>query len=114
MHKSVLVPIEKYERLIGKNKDSEGISEEPEVAPSVENLEGEGNKEEDRLPSHRVKHTSAQTEPQVLSSYDPLVSQNSERATSRKEPAVPKRRRQLPPPGLRDWKSLWVKIDGRL
>ena len=110
MQKSVLIPIEKYERLVGKVKEAHGISAATEAVPSAENLEGEGDEESSNL----SKHSSTQTEQPASTYSEPLESGNSETDSSPKQKAVPKRRRRLPPPGLRDWRSLWVKIDGRL
>ena len=116
MQKSVLVPIEKYERLIAKYKDSEESRSLPIKGRCGNSVEGEKSEHPEKSPQHEVetKDSSTQTLPEESSSNSQESSSVADRLPQTDSPQVRKKRMRLPPPGLRNWKSLWVKIDGRL
>ena len=125
MQKSVLVPFEKYQRLLERsttpNKEAKDVASETERLPEPPVKE--------RLPEPSVKERLP--EPPVAEKAELPVAPLEEKAESTVErpseptlqvgehleffkPPKKKRQRRSRPPGIKDYKSMWIKLNGRL
>ena len=111
MQKSVLVPVEKYQRLLEwgatpNNVETRDTSTETDHQTDVE-PQTEINTEKKTAEAPESKETS-------LAPGEPLqVSENLHTFETAERP-VKKRKRRSRPLGIRDYKSMWIKLNGRL
>ena len=114
MQKSVLVPYEKYQRLLERSvtpsKDTVEVATETEpVPPPVERSEPPTS--ETIEPTVQQEASTPETPVQVGASPPETPVQVGENLdyTSKK-----KRQRRSRPPGIKDYKSMWIKLNGKL
>ena len=113
MQKSVLVPVEKYQQLLERgatpnNVETRDTGTETDHQTDVE-PQTEIKTEEKTAEAPESKETS-------LAPREPFqVSENLHRSTfETAERPVKKRKRRSRPPGIRNYKSMWIKLNGRL
>ena len=109
MQKSVFVPFEKYNRLIElsttPNKDTADAATDTESLPKPS---AENKKELFVTPIEEKPEPAVEGE-------SPL--QQTDQLGRNLEPSKPlkkKRQRRSRPPGIKDYKSMWIKLNGRL
>ena len=127
MQKSVLVPFEKYQRLLERsttpNKDTVEAATETECLPEPpveerlteplveERLTEPPVEEKTELPVTPIEEKAVSTvEGESHSEPTIQVGQNLEIS----KPLKKKRQRRSGPPGIKDYKSMWIKLNGRL
>ena len=115
MQKSVLVPFEKYQRLLEGNtkvnKETREATTETDRPPLEEKKpERSENLTEKKTEATAEEEDTAETTTEI--SPAPLV-QVSE-SLEKHEPLKKKRQRRSRPPGIRDYKSMWIKLNGKL
>lgn len=108
MQKSVLIPIEKYERLL-KNVSKETR----DVGTETSNPETAEEKSSEEQPKPSLVQASVEEKEAALAPQpEKKPSEVSESEDFKTLP--PKKRRRSRPPGIKDYKSVWLKLNGRL
>ena len=116
MQKSVLVPLEKYQRLLERTSSDNKVTKEASTetdAVAESPLTVESSEPPVIIPKEEivsetvVEDTNASQKP---SSSDEQVRHSLESDKTLKQ----KRQRRVRPPGLKDYKSMWIKLHGRL
>lgn len=104
MQKSVLVPIEKYQRLLERSTTNN--SDTRDAATETDRFLGTPEEEK----TEETTEATAEEE----SSANPI--EVSGRLDNFKTPkkSIKKRQRRSRPPGIKDYKSMWLKLNGRL
>lgn len=106
MQKSVLVPAEKYQRLLERGAAHNKV-ETRDRATETDHQSAEPEKKEEKTEELESKETG-------LPPGKPIkVSENLRDLESAERP-VKKRKLRSTPPGIRDYKSVWIKLNGRL
>lgn len=99
MQKSVLIPFEKYERLNGKLRETKEVGSQTENAKFSNDLQSK--KEADEV---ELKLTPSSNQDEQPATAEPNLKKVKNRAS----------RKHYSPPGKRDRKGLWLKLNGRL
>ncbi|MCG8032160.1 MAG: hypothetical protein JAZ03_08285 [Candidatus Thiodiazotropha taylori] len=105
MQKSVLVPIEKYQRLLenGTTKVSVTKDASTQTESLLGSREEDANEEKAAVGGGEKLEVANQQEDSIkVSEFESL------------EKPVKKKRRLFRPPGLKDYKSMWIKLNARL
>ena len=107
MQKNVLVPIENYQRLLERNTTN---SKETRDAATETERHLENPREE-----RTEEKAEATIEAEKTSSQEEVipVSEKLDNFKTLEKP-VKKRQRRSRPPGIKDYKSVWIKLNGRL
>lgn len=123
MQKSVLIPFEKYERLTGKNRErkeastqTESVKDEIDSVKSQhsesQSLSGTGAPLKGEL--SRSLSLSAKESKDIESKQAKLNDKSSTLSAKSNLSANARRQHSSSPPGKRHFKSLWLKLDGKL
>lgn len=118
MQKSVLVPIEKYQRLLENSTTNIRETRDASTETQQQHLEAQEEEKEEKTDSPTEVQSSAvealaEADTPATSSASIQVSEHLDQFQSLKKP-IKKRQRRSRPPGTKDYKSMWIKLNGRL
>ena len=111
MQKSILVPAEKYQRLLERSATYNKV-ETRDSGTETDHQSAEGEPETQIKTEEKTE--GAESQETSLSGGEPIKVSESFRALESVEKPVKKRKPCSRPPGIRDYKSMWIKLNGRL
>lgn len=107
MQKSVLVPAEKYQRLLERGAAYNKVDTRDRGTET-------DHQSAEPQPERLIKTEGSESKESSLPPEEPIKVSENFRASESVERPIKKRKPRSRPPGIRDYKSMWIKLNGRL